>query len=82
METVEDSGWKLVHGDVFRPPHDSDLFATVVGMGVQVLWTMVVVVALAAVGVLSPAYRGSILTMGVVLFVVMGFFAGYASARL
>ena len=79
---MEDSGWKLVHGDVFRPPQDSDVFATMVGMGVQVFWTMLVVVALAAVGILSPAYRGSILTTGVVLFVVMGFFAGYASARL
>ena len=48
METVEDSGWKLIHGDVFRPPRDSDLFATVVGTGVQVFWTLITVIVLAA----------------------------------
>ena len=57
METVEDSGWKLIHGDVFRPPRDSDLFATVVGTGVQVFWTLITVIVLAAAGILSPAYH-------------------------
>ena len=82
METVEDSGWKLIHGDVFRPPRDSDLFATVVGTGVQVFWTLITVIVLAAAGSLSPAYRGSILTSAVILFVLMGFLAGFSSARL
>jgi singapore isolate B (sub-type 7) whole genome shotgun sequence assembly, scaffold_9 len=82
VETVEDSGWKLIHGDVFRPPRDSDLFATVVGTGVQVFWTLITVIVLAAAGILSPAYRGSILTSAVILFVLMGFLAGFSSARL
>ena len=30
-------GWKLVHGDVFRPPFNNRLFAAVIGSGIQVL---------------------------------------------
>ena len=32
----EKTGWKLVHGDVFRPPRYSLLFSAVVGTGVQI----------------------------------------------
>jgi transmembrane 9 superfamily protein 2/4 len=35
-ETIEETGWKLVHGDVFRPPKNSRLFAAVVGSGIQI----------------------------------------------
>ena len=35
IETVEEGGWKLIHGDVFRPPKQSDFFASVVGVGVR-----------------------------------------------
>lgn len=31
----EDSGWKLVHGDVFRPPRQSLLLSVLVGNGAQ-----------------------------------------------
>ncbi|CBK25367.2 uncharacterized protein [Blastocystis hominis] len=81
IETVEEGGWKLIHGDVFRPPEGSDVFASLVGVGV-VLFTMLMVIVLAAAGVLSPKYRGSIMTAAVILFVFMGFVAGYSSSRL
>lgn len=35
-ETIEETGWKLVHGDVFRPPKNSRFFAAVVGSGIQI----------------------------------------------
>lgn len=35
-EAIEETGWKLVHGDVFRPPKYPRLFAAVVGTGVQI----------------------------------------------
>lgn len=35
-EAIEETGWKLVHGDVFRPPRYSRLFAAVIGTGVQI----------------------------------------------
>ena len=36
-EAAEESGWKLVHGDVFRPPDRAGLLAVYLGSGVQVL---------------------------------------------
>ena len=36
-DAQEEFGWKLVHGDVFRPPHKGMLLSVFVGSGVQVL---------------------------------------------
>ena len=33
---LEDSGWKLIHQDVFRPPSNVLLFSSLIGMGAQV----------------------------------------------
>lgn len=33
---MEETGWKLVHGDVFRPPRYPKLFAAVIGSGIQI----------------------------------------------
>lgn len=35
-EALEETGWKLVHGDVFRAPRHPRLFAALVGSGVQI----------------------------------------------
>lgn len=35
-DMMEETGWKLVHGDVFRPPPKRMLFAAVIGSGIQV----------------------------------------------
>ena len=36
-EAAEETGWKLVHGDVFRPPRLPGLLSVYVGTGVQLL---------------------------------------------
>lgn len=36
-DVQEDYGWKLVHGDVFRPPVRSMWLAVVVGNGAQLV---------------------------------------------
>ena len=41
-DTIEESGWKLVHGDVFRPPRFRLLLTACVGSGVQ-LFAMVLI---------------------------------------
>lgn len=33
---MEETGWKLVHGDVFRPPPKAWLLTSFVGSGVQI----------------------------------------------
>lgn len=35
-DMMEETGWKLVHGDVFRPPPKRMLFAAIIGSGIQV----------------------------------------------
>ncbi|CAN0092182.1 unnamed protein product, partial [Discosporangium mesarthrocarpum] len=86
-ETVEDakeeSGWKLVHGDVLRPPLSYPvLFAVCVGTGVQLLCTMFLVIFFSTLGLVSPARRGNMVTVAILLFVLMGGFSGYNAARL
>ena len=36
-EAIEETGWKLVHGDVFRPPKRANLLISLVGAGIQLL---------------------------------------------
>ncbi|KAM0933846.1 putative nonaspanin (TM9SF) [Dioscorea sansibarensis] len=54
-EAQEETGWKLVHGDVFRPPANSDLLCVYVGTGVQFFGMLLVTMLFAALGFLSPS---------------------------
>jgi len=48
----EESGWKLVHGDVFRPPHSLVFLSSLVGIGTQLAALILLVIVLAIVGML------------------------------
>ena len=65
-EEQEETGWKYIHGDVFRPPPQLNLFAACVGTGTQILAMAVAIFALALVGVFYPYNRGALLTACVV----------------
>ena len=43
-ESIEETGWKLVHGDVFRPPINSRLFAAVIGSGIQIFFMALITI--------------------------------------
>jgi len=58
----EETGWKLVHGDVFRAPSHPMLLAVSVGNGVQVFAMTVITMIFAVLGFLSPANRGALMT--------------------
>jgi transmembrane 9 superfamily protein 2/4 len=77
----EETGWKLIHGDVFRPPAHGGMFSVFIGTGVQVFAMTVSTLIFAVLGFLSPANRGGLMTALLLLFVFMGMFAGYASTR-
>ncbi|KAM0969170.1 hypothetical protein ACFX2A_017728 [Malus domestica] len=81
-EAQEETGWKLVHGDVFRPPVNSDLLCVYVGTGVQFFGMILVTMLFAVLGFLSPSNRGGLMTAMLLLWVFMGLFAGYSAARL
>ncbi|RVW51946.1 Transmembrane 9 superfamily member 10 [Vitis vinifera] len=81
-EAQEETGWKLVHGDAFRAPVNSGLLCVYVGTGVQIFGMTLVTMIFALLGFLSPSNRGGLMTAMVLLWVFMGLFAGYSSARL
>ncbi|CAL5048978.1 unnamed protein product [Urochloa decumbens] len=81
-DAQEETGWKLVHGDVFRPPVNADLLCVYVGTGVQFFGMLLVTLLFAILGLLSPSNRGGLMTAVLLLWVFMGLFAGYSSSRL
>jgi len=81
-ESMEETGWKLVHGDVFRPPFNNRLFAAVIGSGIQIFLMLAITIFFAMLGMLSPASRGALLTAAIFLYEFMGLVAGYYSGRL
>ncbi|KAM9413181.1 transmembrane 9 superfamily member 2-like isoform 1-T1 [Salvelinus alpinus] len=81
-DAQEESGWKQVHGDVFRPPRKGMLLSVFLGQGTQIFIMTFITLFLACLGFLSPANRGALMTCSVVLWVLLGTPAGYVSARL
>ncbi|PKU68841.1 transmembrane 9 superfamily member 11 [Dendrobium catenatum] len=76
------SGWKLVVGDVFRAPGNATLLCVMVGDGVQILGMAVVTILFAALGFMSPASRGTLVTGMIFFYLILGITAGYAAVRL
>ncbi|VDN04009.1 unnamed protein product [Thelazia callipaeda] len=81
-DSLEETGWKLVHGDVFRPPPCTMLLVNLVGAGIQLIGMVIVTVFFAMLGMLSPSSRGSLMSAAIVLFCLMGLIAGYHAGRL
>jgi hypothetical protein len=78
----EESGWKLIHGDVFRFPENSMLFCAAVGTGNHLLISTLFHLTLALFKVLSTNRRGSLLAGAVVLYCLTSFIGGYTAVRL
>ncbi|KAI3701558.1 hypothetical protein L6452_26736 [Arctium lappa] len=76
------SGWKLVVADVFRAPGHPALLCVMVGDGVQILGMAVVTIMFAALGFMSPASRGTLVTGMLIFYMVLGILAGYVAVRM
>ncbi|EZG65885.1 endomembrane family protein 70 [Gregarina niphandrodes] len=76
-----ESGWKLLHGDVFRKPRFAKLMACCLGIGVQLICMMFLTLTLIHLGFVNPSKRGLVLQTALVLFFLLGVPAGYVSAR-
>jgi len=81
-DAQEEFGWKLVHGDVFRPPRKGMLLSVFLGSGAQLVSMVSITLAFACLGFLSPANRGALMTCALVLFVCLGTPAGYVASRI
>ncbi|KAL7900392.1 Nonaspanin [Trichoderma sp. SZMC 28014] len=77
----EDSGWKLVHGDVFRSPSRPLLLSVLLGNGAQLFVMTGFTILFALLGFLSPSNRGSLGTLSIFLYTILGLVGGYVSAR-
>ncbi|CAA6667696.1 unnamed protein product [Spirodela intermedia] len=77
----EESGWKLVHGDVFRPPQSLALLSALVGTGAQLAMLVLLVILLAIIGTLYVG-RGAIVTTFIVCYALTSFISGYVSGGL
>ena len=77
----EDSGWKLVHGDVFRTPSRPLLLSVFVGNGAQLFVMTGCTIVFALLGFLSPSNRGSLGTIMIILYTILGSVGGYTSSR-
>jgi hypothetical protein len=81
-EEMEETGWKYVHGDVFRFPKGLSLFASIYGTGTQLFLVTLVVFALSLAGTFYPYNRGQQFTAIIVAYSLTGSVAGYCSAGL
>jgi transmembrane 9 superfamily protein 2/4 len=77
----EETGWKLVHGDVFRPPSHPIILSVIVGTGAQIGTAFFITMVSAILRFVNPIKKGQTLTAIIVLYVLAGIVAGYVSAR-
>ncbi|CAN6440195.1 unnamed protein product [Victoria cruziana] len=80
-DVSEESGWKLVHGDVFRPARNLVLLSALVGTGAQLAMLVLLVILLAIIGMLYIG-RGAIVTTFIVCYAMTSFIAGHVSGGL
>ncbi|CAM6040049.1 unnamed protein product [Sphagnum compactum] len=75
-DVSEESGWKLVHGDVFRVPRNLVLLSALVGTGAQLSMLILLVILVAIIGMLYIG-RGAIVTTFIVCYALTSFISGY-----
>ena len=75
----EDSGWKLIHGDVFRPPKYPLALSILVGNGTQLFMMSGFTIAFAGLGFLSPSNRGALGSVMILLYCLFGAISGFVS---
>ena len=74
----EETGWKLVHGDVFRPPAHLEFLSALIGTGIQLALLVLAVILITIAGTLFVE-RGTIVTVFIVCYALTSFVGGYAS---
>jgi len=81
-EEEEETGWKLVHGDVFRLPPALPGFCAFVGTGAQLFSLIIFLLLLAVMNLFYPGNRGAMYTAAIVLYALTAGTAGFVSAHL
>ena len=75
-DVSEESGWKLVHGDVFRPVQYLGLLCALMGTGAQLAVLVLLTILISIAGSLFNS-RGALLTTFIIAYAFTSFIAGY-----
>ena len=78
----EDSGWKQLHGDVFRAPVHLVIYSSLIGTGWQLLFLVFGVIVYAIAGPIHGYMyedRGEMVSTFIVCFALSSTFAGYSA---
>ncbi|KAJ8903630.1 hypothetical protein NDN08_004732 [Rhodosorus marinus] len=78
---LDETGWKSLRRDVFRPPRQHVLLSVLSGTGVQLVVIVAITLQIALLGFLTPEYRGRLAMAAVTLWILTSALAGYTSAR-
>jgi len=80
--TEEETGWKMINGDVFRSPDNLSLFCACIGTGAQLFATALILLSFVLAGVFKATKRGALLTAAIIIYAVCGSVGGLVAARL
>ena len=75
----DESGWKLVHGDVFRPPPLAPLLASLLGTGAQVCALVATTAGATFLGALSSGRGGTVAGVALASWALTSPIAGFVS---
>lgn len=78
----QETGWKMIHGDVFRSPPLTNLFAALIGSGAQIFFTVFFLLISVIVGAFKATRRGALLTAVILIYAVSGLAGGIVTGRL
>ncbi|KJE91774.1 transmembrane 9 superfamily member 1 [Capsaspora owczarzaki ATCC 30864] len=78
-QVYEDSGWKVIHGDVFRFPEHRTLFCAVLGVGTQFLVVCGLLLAMALFGMFNVHQHGSMNSAVIAIYALTSGISGYIS---
>ncbi|KAL8218523.1 hypothetical protein R6Q57_021896 [Mikania cordata] len=78
-EYQEETGWKNIHGDVFRFPKHKSLFAAALGSGTHLLVLIISILVLGILGFFPPYVRGVFWNALIIVYAVTSVVSGYAS---
>lgn len=81
-ENTEEIGWKLIHGDVFRNPNHISIFSAIIGNGIQIMVTAIIMILVCQFGIYGPNRRGALVFTLILIYCLTTFINGYCSATL
>ena len=80
--TEEETGGKMIHGDVFRCPPYANLFSALMGSGAQIFFTILLLLTSVVLGVFKATRRCVLLTAVIVIYALCSVFGGMVAGRL